>query len=73
MQFNDSFKYENIVIIPAIGEFDNFIKLLSSLSKCNSKYFDNTLILFVINNTHTSSAEVKKDNQKSIELFKKYH
>ena len=64
-------KYELIIVIPAIGEFENIKTLLKSLIKNDKKHFSKTLFLFVINNLKSSSAQIKNDNSRSIELLRK--
>ncbi len=63
--------FSNIVVIPAINEYDNIKKLLGNLGLIDNKFFSSTLFLFCINNTAYSSAEVKNDNLKTIGLLKK--
>ena len=62
--------FNNIVVIPAIDEYDNLQKLIRSLLANDETYFHETLFVFVINNNAGSSNEVKKDNAKAIELFR---
>ena len=64
-------KINNAIVIPAIGEYNNIKTLLLSLSKNDKKYFDSTLILFVINNMVSSTDEVKSDNKKTAGLLQK--
>ena len=61
---------ENAVIIPAIAEHENLFTILQSLTETDSKYFDSTLIVFIINNSKTHSDEIKKDNKKSLRLIR---
>jgi hypothetical protein len=63
---NTSKKYENILVIPAISEYENVTIFLNSLTQNESIYFHKTLIVFIINNLASSSEEVKKDNAKVI-------
>jgi hypothetical protein len=63
-------KYNNVIVIPAIQEYENIKQLLLSLSKNSKKYLNESLILFVINNFHTSSDEVKEDNKNSLEYLR---
>jgi hypothetical protein len=65
-------KYKTVIVIPAIAELENLESLLKSLLKNNNKYFNETLILFVINNLVSASEEVKNNNLKSISLIKEY-
>lgn len=66
-----SLKYDNIIVVPAIAEHENILNLLSSLSENDKKYFDRTLLLFVINNLRSSADEVKKENQRTILSLKR--
>lgn len=61
--------YDNIIIVPAISEYENIQKLLYSLQQNEGKYFDNTLILFVINNSESASEEIKKENRLTISFL----
>lgn len=58
------------IVIPAIEEYNNIRRLLSSLSENYTKYFRHTLIVFVINNTAKASEEVYLDNGLSLELLR---
>lgn len=65
--------YKNItcvIIIPAIAEFENIKTLLSSLAENDPLFFERTLILFVINNLHSSKPEIIIENQKTIKYLK---
>ena len=68
--WNPDDKITSAVVVPAIQEYENIKKLLLSLIKNDSKYFSNTLIIFVINNLPYSNLLVKEDNKKSLALFK---
>jgi hypothetical protein len=65
-------KFKTIIVIPAISELENLPSLINSLLQNSKKYFDETLILFVINNLESASEEVKINNYKSMELIKTY-
>ena len=60
----------NVIVIPAIAEYDNIKVLLKSLSKNNPAFFASTLILFIINNSPVSDNEIKEDNLNSINLLR---
>lgn len=62
--------FNNIVVIPCIAESENIKIVLTSLSQNDSDYLDNTLILFVINNSISASDEVKENNLLTINLLK---
>ena len=61
--------YDNVMVIPAIAEFDNIQKLLHSIQQNDRKYFDRTLILFVINNSESAPIEVKRENHSTISFL----
>lgn len=63
-------EYKTIIVIPAISEYENLEILLDSLSQNDNKYFNETLILFVINNLESTFEEIKLNNLKSMELLK---
>jgi len=60
----------NIIIVPAIAEFENLGTLLTSLVNNKPDYFSSTLVIFVINNKSTNSKEVKESNNKSLKLVR---
>ncbi|MFO7448061.1 MAG: glycosyltransferase [Ignavibacteriaceae bacterium] len=70
IETNISAPVTTAIVIPAIKEYDNLQKLLSSLIKNEPGYFAETLVIFVINNIPSSSLEIKEDNRKTIEFFR---
>ena len=52
----------NVIVIPAIAEYNNIKVLLKSLSENDPAFFPSSLILFVVNNSPVSDDEIKKDN-----------
>ncbi|MBK7104722.1 MAG: hypothetical protein IPH62_05510 [Ignavibacteriae bacterium] len=71
IQKNEKERFSNIIVIPAISEFENIIKLVNSLLSNNLENINKTLALFVINNRQDDSDEIKINNQNSIEFLKK--
>ena len=59
----------NVVVIPAIAEFDNIKRLLNSLLQNETSFLKNTLFLFVINNAISSDSEIKKNNRLSLDYL----
>jgi len=59
----------NIIVVPAIAEFENLDTLLTSFVNNKPDYFSSTLVIFVINNKPTNSMEVKESNNKSLKLL----
>jgi len=61
---------EMIVVVPAISEYENIKRLLSSLSIADNKHQNKILLLFVVNNLKSSPREVKSENQKTLEFLR---
>ncbi|MHB8854270.1 MAG: glycosyltransferase family 2 protein [Ignavibacteriaceae bacterium] len=61
---------ENAVVIPAICEYGNLMILLSSFVEMDPKYFNSTLVVFVVNNLASSSMEIKKENEKTLSVIR---
>ena len=70
LNFRPGEKINNVIVIPAICEYENIKRLLDSLLENGPKYFRSTLILFVINNSVSSNEVVKNDNLKSLLFLK---
>jgi hypothetical protein len=69
---NDYKKYfQYVIVVPAIAESDNLPKLIKSLEKNDKLELHNTLLLIVVNNSLSSSDEVKNDNQKTLVYLRK--
>jgi hypothetical protein len=64
-------QFDCVIVVPAIAEYDNLITLLYSLveNKFNRDY--KVAVIFIINSIETSSQEVKIENQKTLELFRR--
>ena len=60
----------NVIVIPAIAEYDNIKVLQKSLSENDPAFFPSSLIIFVINNSPVSGDEIKEDNLKSLNLLR---
>ena len=70
LEIESELKFDCVIVVPAIAEYDNIITLLNSLSEneFNKKY--KVVVIFVINSIDTSTQEVKTENQKTLELLK---
>lgn len=66
---DDNLKFDCAVVIPAISEYDNIIRLLNSLAENNFNKDYRIILIFVINNFSASTNEIKKDNQKTLGLL----
>jgi Glycosyl transferase family 2 len=60
----------NVVVIPAIAEFDNIKTLLQSLLQLDNFYLDETLFLFVINNSDQADLNIREDNSNSLNFLR---
>jgi len=70
VEYDNDLLFNNIVVIPSICEFENILKLISSLVELDNKYIPTTLFLFVVNNKKNISEEIKADNMKSLNLLR---
>ena len=61
--------YEFAVVIPALKEFENIKLLLNSLSDCNPKYFNKTIIIFVVNSVVGAEKKIVEDNSETINFL----
>jgi len=69
---NDHPKYfQKIIVVPSIAESNNLPELIKSLEKNDELELLNTLLLIVVNNSLSSSDEVKNDNQKTLAYLRK--
>ena len=69
LNIDEKKKFDNIIVVPAIEEFENTKKLLVSLSENDQKYFNKSLFLFVVNNLKNSDIRVKSDNKKTLNFL----
>ena len=64
---NDHTKYfQKIIVVPSIAELNNLPSLIKSLELNDVSELLNTLLLIVVNNTISSTIEVKDDNQQTL-------
>ena len=70
LEWNEASGIENVIVIPAISEFENIPNLLSSLIKNDRTSLRKTLIIIVINNSVLSENKIKDDNKKSTDLLR---
>jgi hypothetical protein len=59
---------EQVIVVPAICEFKQIESLLYSLIKNDRSLLQKSLVIFVINNSLSSSREIKEDNKQSLSL-----
>ncbi len=60
----------NVVVIPAIKEYQNIKLLLKSLLLLDDFYLHETVFLFVINNSDNTTQEIREDNSKSLQFLR---
>lgn len=70
VELRENKTFNNIIVVPAIQEYDNIKQLLLSLSNNDPKYFNESLILFVINNSIEAPEDVIIENRKTIEYIR---
>lgn len=68
---NDYQKYfQKIIVVPSIAESNNLPNLIHSLEQNDELELLNTLLIIVVNNSISSTEEVKNDNQKTIAFLR---
>ena len=70
IEWNENENIENVIVVPAIAEFENIKEVLLSLSENDKSYLERTLVLLVINNLKSSSTDIKEDNKKSLDFLR---
>jgi len=63
-------KFEAIVVIPVLSEFENLPKLIESINSAEKEKSQHFLICFVVNNSNLSSQNDIEDNQKSLKFLR---
>ena len=70
LEWNETPGIHTVIVVPAICEYENIKNLLLSLSENSKSGFENSIIIFVINQKSSSNQEVKSDNQLSLEFLR---
>jgi hypothetical protein len=68
-EINEDTKFDLAVVIPAISEYENLIRLLNSLAENNFNESFKIVLIIVINSCKSSSREVKEENKKTLQLL----
>ncbi len=70
----ESTKIKNAIVIPAICEYANIKKLINNFLEIDSKYFSETILIFVINNKSNpfifNEEKIQTDNQLSLTFLR---
>jgi len=70
---NDPPKYfQKIIVVPSIAESNNLPELIKSLEQNDELELLNTLLLIIVNNSISSTDEVKADNKKTLEYLRNF-
>lgn len=70
LEWSASSGIQDVIVIPAICEFENIKRVLLSLAQNDKSCLQKSLIIFIINNSVSSESEIKQDNLKSINLLR---
>jgi len=62
-------KFNQIIIIPSLGESNHLPQTLSSISENDKILLNNTLVIVVINNSKSASLVIKNDNKKTLQIL----
>jgi cellulose synthase/poly-beta-1,6-N-acetylglucosamine synthase-like glycosyltransferase len=65
----DNLKFDCAIVIPAISEYENIIRLLNSIAENIFNRDYKVVLIFVINSTTSSGNEIKEENQRTFELL----
>ena len=68
LEWSETSGIEIAIVIPAICEFENIKRVLLSLASNDKSCLQNSLVIFVINNSISSQQEVKDDNKSSFKV-----
>jgi hypothetical protein len=64
--------FNNIIVIPSLAEFDLLPACLNSLEENDKNLLHETLVLVVVNNSLSASAEIKQNNKQTNDYLKNY-
>lgn len=65
--------FENIIVIPALAEFEQLPDCLNSLEQNEDELLAKTLVIVVVNNSVNSDEEIRLNNYKTIQFIKNYN
>lgn len=68
----DNRLYNNIIVIPSLAEYDNILSCLNSLEQNDNQLLNETLLIIVINNSHTDNLDIINNNKKTYQLLHDY-
>ncbi len=63
-------KFDNVIVVPAICEYENIRRLINSLLQNDEKYLYCTLLLIVLNNLPSSKEEIKIENLRTMDYLR---
>ncbi len=64
--------FSNIIVIPALSEYENVKTLIHSLTLNNIEYLKETLVIFIVNNLESHSNEIKENNLELLTYLRNY-
>jgi hypothetical protein len=70
LEWNEFSGIQAAIVIPAICEFENIKRVLLSLASNDKSCLQDSLVIFVINNSTSSHQEVKDDNKSSLKFLR---
>lgn len=63
-------KFDNVIVVPVICEYENIRRLINSLLQNDEKYLYCTLLLIVLNNLPSSKEEIKIENLRTMDYLR---
>ena len=70
LEWNELSGIQSAIVIPAICEFENIQRVLLSLAQNDKSCLQKSIVIFVINNSISSTQEVKDDNKSSLKFLR---
>ncbi len=66
-------KFDNVVVVPAICEYEDIRRLINSFLQNDEKYLYHTLLLFVLNNLVSSHEEIRLENLRTMDYLRTFN
>ena len=62
-------KFDQIIIIPSLGESNHLPQTLLSINQNEKVLLEDTLVIIVVNNSKNASITIKNDNKKTLQIL----
>lgn len=72
LEIKEQHIFSNIIVVPALSEYENVQTLIHSLSLNSIQYVKDTLIIFIVNNLDSHPDDIKENNSKLLAYLRNY-